>query len=264
VSTDSLISQAGVSGPQETPPRLSAAGRFNVLELHEQGLSVRAIALETGFSKSAVDRAVHAGARRANRAAALEGDAESVAAHRRRLAAERQARKRKRDRKAALAARTPSAVVARRENPAPVALAGDIEEHRPVKVWTATAGAGSRSLVDMRTGQDIRVHGAEHRSRRNSQRDHGLIGMLNRRDAEREQRARNLRDGLSDNGLASVAVLCGDTGRKLYSTSYDPLDSTDVARASGLTGVPEAVLLDSSRRTELRAGVTLESFAGDV
>jgi hypothetical protein len=80
--------------------------------------------------------------------------------------------------------------------------------------------------------------------------------MLNRRDAEREQRTRNLREGLSDNGMATVVVLQAETGRKLIATSYDPADPADVARASRVTGIAESVLLDPSRRAELRAGIT--------
>jgi len=112
------------SGQHRAPPAgLSAADRFRVLELRDAGLSVRAIAAETGFSKSAVGRALRGGARAANRAAEVEGS-DAATARKRRLAADRQARARKRRQAAAKAEQAPAS--RRSQAVAPPATGPDI------------------------------------------------------------------------------------------------------------------------------------------
>ena len=96
-----------------------------------------------------------------------------------------------------------------------------------MKVWTLTDTTVGQpgSFRDMRTGEDLRLPGyARPRSHRVNS---GHAGVLNRNDARREQRARDLANGLSDNGMASVTVLDAE-GRVLEGQSFDPLDDADL------------------------------------
>jgi hypothetical protein len=241
---------------QHNPAGLSAADRFRVLELRSAGLSVRAIAAETGFSKSAVGRAVRAGAKAANRAAEVEGS-DATTIRKRRLAADRQARARQRRRAAAEAERAAASQPAR-----PVAapatgadIPGELEPPRKARIILESPYADNPAdrLRDGHSGESLMYRlpgtGAKPASYRTTE---GYAGHLNRGDARRQATGQALAKGLDSWGMFAVVVIDPKTGRRSLQTGLDPDNDADIARVSQLTGIPTARLKLSARRRNLR------------
>src|SRR5207244_2479032 len=122
------------------PARLSAADLANILTLHKQGHSARAIASQLDRSPSAVAKAIRDGQRRATRAAVREGQDGLVQDAKRRRDAERQRRKRERDKTAERAREIERAGQTAEERRATAArptggIQGEPEPERQAKVW---------------------------------------------------------------------------------------------------------------------------------